>query len=1217
MSLRNPHVLLLNLTMVLLLAPLVGLAADEAEGLVPTAADGHKLNLDFESGTLVDWQAEGDAFAGQPIRGDTVQRRRRDMHSQHRGEYWIGGYERSGDKPQGTLNSAAFKVLQPYAGFLIGGGPHETTCVELVDHATGQVIFRASGLESEDLEPVIVDLRAHQGKEIVIRLVDKHTGGWGHINFDHFRLHATRPNFPKRATSIEDLYPYAGLSPEEAARMMVLPKGFKAQLFAGEPDVTQPIGFALDDRGRLWVAEAYSYPIRLPDEQAKDRILIFEDRDGDGHFDSRKVFAEKLNLVSGIEVGFGGVWVGAAPQFLFIPDRNGDDVPDGPAEVLLDGWGYQDTHETLNSFIWGPDGWLYGCHGVFTHSRVGKPGTPDEDRVPINAGIWRYHPTQHRFEVFAHGTSNPWGVDFNDHGQTFLTCCVIPHLFHVVQGARYHRQGGEHFNPFTYDDIKTIAKHRHWVGNQWQNVDRARSDSVGGGHAHAGAMIYLGAAWPEEYRGQLFMNNIHGARINQDQLAPSGSGYVGDAAPDFLLAQDRWSQIINLRYGPDGQVYMIDWYDQNQCHRREVDVHDRSNGRIFKVVYEGGEVRGRRSEVRGQKSEVRGQRSETEQSDRKSQISDQPSTLNPQPSTLDLKRLTDVELVELQLHANDWYVRHARRILQERGGNAEVHAGLAKIALGHADDTRRLRGLWALHVTGGLTEELALKAVEDASPYVRGWAIQLLLQDRAPSTAVLKRLSQLAKSDSSPVVRLYLASAADRLPLEQRWNLIASLCAHAEDAGDHNLPLMYWYAAEPLADVDPGRALELALRSRVPPLPMFMVRRVASSGTPETLAALVRVLDRMQQPAEQLSYLTGLLEALKGRRRLPMPEGWSAVFGRLESSAEPQVRTLATAIGLVFGDPQAATSMRRLLVDKSADVKSRGAALAALLQVRDAELGPTLHALIGDSGLRGAALRALAAYDHPRTPELVLARYSSFAADERRDALSTLASRVGYAEALLDAVARGQVASTDLSADLIRQLRNLKNNALRNRIDEVWGVVRNTAEDKARLIAEYQKLLTAAPSQAPDRSLGRAVFAKSCQQCHTLFEVGGNVGPELTGSNRANLDYLLSNVVDPSAVMVREYMPTIIETTDGRIITGIARNRDTTAITVTMPNESIILPRDEIASQQRAEKSMMPDDLLKPLSEHEVRSLVAYLASPAQVPLPEGSSAELSGGNAR
>jgi putative heme-binding domain-containing protein len=353
--------------------------------------------------------------------------------------------------------------------------------------------------------------------------------------------------------------------------------------------------------------------------------------------------------------------------------------------------------------------------------------------------------------------------------------------------------------------------------------------------------------------------------------------------------------------------------------------------------------------------------------------------------------------------------------------------------------------------------------------------------------------------------------------------------------------------------------------------------------------------------------LNGLLEALKGRRRLPMPAGWSEAFVKLNASAEPQVRSLAMAIGSIFGDPQALSAMRNMLVSKQAPGAARAEALAALLQVRDADLAPTLHTLVGDASLRGAALRALAAYDHPRTPQVILADYASFSAEERRDALTTLASRVNYAEALLDALASGRVVSTDLSADLIRQLRNLKSDKLISRINDVRGVVRDTAEDKARLIADYQKLLTTPPSQAPDVSLGRAVFSKSCQQCHTLFDIGGKVGPELTGSNRANLDYLLSNVVDPSAVMVREYMPTIIETTDGRIITGIVRNRDTTSISVTIPNETIILPRDEIASQQRAEKSMMPDDLLKTLSEHEVRSLVAYLASPAQAPLPAGS----------
>jgi putative membrane-bound dehydrogenase-like protein len=252
-----------------------------------------------------------------------------------------------------------------------------------------------------------------------------------------------------------DQFKHEGLAPEAAAKAMTVPKGFSVKLFAGEPDVKQPIAMAIDDRGRLWVAEAYSYPFRVEDNKARDRILIFQDTDGDGRFDKRKVFIEKLNLISGIEVGFGGVWVGAAPHLLFIPDRNGDDKPDGKPQVLLDGWGYQDTHETLNAFIWGPDGWLYGCHGVFTHSKVGKPGTPDDNRTKINAGIWRYHPTEHEFEVFAWGTSNPWGVDFDDRGQAFATACVIPHLFHIIQGGRYRRQAGRHFRDHLYNHMIT------------------------------------------------------------------------------------------------------------------------------------------------------------------------------------------------------------------------------------------------------------------------------------------------------------------------------------------------------------------------------------------------------------------------------------------------------------------------------------------------------------------------------------------------------------------------------------------------------------------------------------------------------------------------------------------------------------------------------------------------------------------------------------------
>ncbi|MSR56958.1 MAG: DUF1080 domain-containing protein [Planctomycetaceae bacterium] len=1133
---------------------------------LPRGADGKPLNLDFEAGDLRDWQAEGKAFEKQPVKGDAVFARRDDMRSEHAGEYWAGSFESGGDEPQGTLSSKPFKITHPFAAFLIGGGSHDSTRVELVRQETGRPFYKTSANNTENMHRVVVDLSAQQGKEIFIRLVDQSSGGWGHLNFDDFKFYVTKPKFPGAAAQPADLLEFAGLSPEVAAKAMTVPEGFRVTAFAGEPDVKQPIAMTIDDRGRVWVAEAYAYPFRAKDEDAHDRILIFEDLDNDGKFDKRTVFAEGLNLVSGLEVGFGGVWVGAAPNLLFIPDRDGDDKPDGPPEVLLDGWAYEDTHETLNSFIWGPDGWLYGCHGVFTHSKVGKPGTPKDERTPINAGIWRYHPTKHEFEVFAWGTSNPWGVDFNDQGDTFLACCVIPHLFHIIQGARFQRQAGEHFQPYTYADIPTIAKHRHWVGNQWNEADRAKSDAQGGGHAHAGAMIYLGGRWPKEYRDQLFMNNIHGARLNVDQLTAGGSGYVGDGTPDFCRTNDLWSQMLYLRSGPDGNVYVIDWYDRNQCHHHEVNGHDRSNGRIFKVSY--GEQ---------------------------------------QPPAANLRIKTDKELVALQLSENDWLVRQARRILQERATAGKLArataANLANVAFKHSEATRRLRGLWALHVTGGLSEEQVLTALDDHDAHVRGWAIQLALENKQPTEKLLDALMTMSRGDESPVVRRFIASGLLRIPEEKRWDILVGLLSQSGDADDHNLPLQYWYAAEPLAAVDRHRALELAAGGNIPLVHEFMIRRVGAIGTPAALELLVQEAERATAPESRLTYLRGLQLSLKGRRQVPMPENWQPLALKLRDAQPVELQTLAFSLSVTFGDPASLLKVRELLASADTPLDQRKDYLATLLAAKDGKLVPVLHELMQVTELRGAAIRGLAAYDDSETAELLLTAYAGLSAAEKRDALATLTSRLPYGGALLTAIADKKIAASDLTADLVRQLRNLKDEALDEQIVAVWGVVRDSPEDKAQLIADYKKLLTSRPAGDEAHPLGRAVYVKICQQCHVLFGMGGKIGPELTGSNRGNLDYLLANVLDPSAVMSREYIPNVIVTTEGRVITGLVREETKNAVTIVTANETLIIPRDEIDEMVKGDKSMMPDDLLKPLKEDEVRALVAYLASPRQSPL--------------
>jgi putative membrane-bound dehydrogenase-like protein len=774
-----------------LLASSIAFAAERG-GTLPVGSNGKPLNFDFESGTLADWTATGAAFQGQPIKGDTVSARRTDMKSQHAGNYWIGTFEVSGDAPQGTLTSVPFEVKQPWASFLMNGGSGPSTRVELALADSDKIIFKASGVDAEDLRPVVVDLKEYVGKKIVIRIVDEGTGGWGHINFDDFRFHAQRPAFSneldpaKSAMPPADQIKFAGLSPEQAAKEMTVPPGFKSILYAGEPDVRQPIAFAIDDRGRLWVAEAYTYPRRAPEGQGQDRILIFEDVDGDGQYDLKRVFMSGLNLVSGLEVGFGGVWVGAAPYLLFIPDRNHDDVPDGPPQILLDGFRYEDTHETLNTFTWGPDGWLYGCHGVFTHSNVGKPGAPDSERTRINAGVWRYHPTRHIFERFSEGTSNPWGIDFDEYGQCHIEACVIPHFFHMIQGGRYERQANSSFNPNTYDEIKTIADHLHYAGSQGPHAGNGRSASMGGGHAHAGMLIYQGASWPAEYRGKAFMNNIHGARLNMDTLEHSGSGYIAHHGQDFVNFNDSWSQIINMETDQDGSMYMIDWYDKNQCHHNNVDGHDRTNGRIFKLVYN-----------------------------------------NQKTTRIDLSKKTDLELVDLQLHMNEFYVRHARRLLMERGGSEAVTKALLNIVKNNPFDHRQLRALWALHATEGLDDKTALSLLDHTNQYVRAFTIQFLCEDKIQTDEAIRKFGDMAKSDPSPVVRLYLAAAMQRTAPEKRWDVLRGLLAHGEDANDHNLPCMYWYATEESVATDTGRAIALLKETKIPKVRENIARRLA------------------------------------------------------------------------------------------------------------------------------------------------------------------------------------------------------------------------------------------------------------------------------------------------------------------------------------------------------------------------------------------------------
>ena len=968
------------------------------------------------------------------------------------------------------------------------------------------------------------------------------------------------------------------LSPDDAAQTMIVPDGFRVTLFAGEPDVQQPIGFCIDDRGRLWVAEAYNYPTH--GTKAGDRILIFEDSDGDGRFDKRSVFYDKLNYVTGIEVGFGGAWVMSPPNMYFIPDQNSDDVPDGEPVVLLDGFGnHANSHNLANAFAWGPDGWLYATHGRTNWSMIGKPGTPESQRIRFDGGVWRYHPVRHVWEPFADGTTNPWGIDWDDYGQGFVCNCVDPHLYHVIQGAHYEPWRNRESSRFAYERIATIADHLHFVGKAVyrDGIGTPEEDAAGGGHAHCGTMIYLGDSWPDQYRNTVLMHNLHGRRINNDILQRSGSGYTASHGRDLLRAKDSWYMGVTMRYGPDGSVYSSDWSDTGECH--SVVNTQRSTGRIFKISY--GE---------------------------------------PRSETVDLQRLSNQELVALQLHRNDWFVRHARRILQERAFSrdmennrntensdvADVTVAMHRLVATELPDDRRLRLIWALHSIGQADESFLIDLLNDRSEYVRAWAVRLLTDDndKPPSELALRRFFGLASTDSSAFVCLHLSSALQRIETADRWPIAEALAARSEFTSDANIPLMIWYGVEPLVAEDLPRFVSLALRTKIQLVRRFVARRVAEMpNNPHGMELLVAALAECKSDDQQRDILDGVLTGLEGTRSAKMPQQWTATYANLRKSANPSVREMALRLALIFNDAAAIQSLIELTKDTHAGNIDRQRAIEALVAKRVNGFDTQLLALTRDEATRRPALRGLAQYNHPDTVATILEVYTQADDAARQDALQTLAARPAWARALLDAIQAKHVARKDMSAFTARQIRSLGDKQLSADIDKLWGQVRETPKDRVRIIAEYKRRLTPDALSSSDRSHGRTLFAKTCGTCHRLFDAGAAIGPDLTGAQRTNIDYLLLNLIDPGSSISKDFQMQIIETTDGRIVTGLIVAENDNAVTIQTPTEKIIIPSHEIEQRVASDISMMPEGMLPRLTYDEVRDLIAYLSGPEQVPL--------------
>jgi putative membrane-bound dehydrogenase-like protein len=871
---------------------------------------------------------------------------------------------------------------------------------------------------------------------------------------------------------------------------------------------------------------------------------------------------------------------------MFIPDRNQDDIPDGEPEILLDGFeGDVIRHNIVNGLRWGPDGWLYGRHGIQATSFVGAPGSTESQRVPMNCAIWRYHPTAHVFEIVAQGGTNSWGFDYDENGEMFMINTVIGHLFHVVPNARYRRMYGSHFNPHLYQVIEQTADHFHWdVGEEHWAVTKKEgmsdgTDRAGGGHAHTGLMIYQGDNWPAEFHNRLFTANFHGRRINSDSIQRDGNSYVAHHGPDYFITADPWFRGVEMIYGSDGGVFLLDWSDIGECHEND-GIH-RTSGRIFKLTYR-----------------------------------------DPQPPMRrDLRQLRDDQLVQLLLAPNEWYPRQARRLLQERSSELQLKIAnpdltedqqrelraqatsltdsLISIYENCNDVKQKLRVLWAIYSTNPGPESWWLAQTNDDNEHVRAWAVRLLADGQIPITAkIASRFQQLAQEDASGLVRLYVASSLPRFEAAEVFGIANRLALHESDADDRVQPKLIWYGVEPHVVSDPLRAIQLATQGKMPLLTTNIARRLTNEieHQPDAIERILSVVSQTSDIQLRVNLLEGMAQGLNGWNRAPLPATWSSVAASLASEKNERIAELVQSLNIVFGDGRAMEELQTIAIDSNADAATRRRAILTLATSGQAiELFPTLRKLISDKSLTTAVTQALVNCDQPEVANVVLNRFPHMDPDGKVAAINTLVARQSWALRLLDAIETGQLPPEFLTAAHARQIKNFDDDELTQRLTTVWGQIRESSSERLQQIDSLRQQLVASESKTVDLEQGRMLFEKNCASCHTLFGTGGRIGPDLTGSDRKNLNYLLENIIDPSASVAESYRSSVVALDDGRLLTGVVLEQNERTLRLQTKDEIVTIDRNSIENMRQTKNSLMPDGLIDKMTEQEVADLFGFL----------------------
>ncbi len=955
------------------------------------------------------------------------------------------------------------------------------------------------------------------------------------------------------------------LTPLDAEQNFQVPDDLEIQLVLSEPQIAQPLFMTWDARGRMWVMEYRQYPEiagvkmvsrdvylrsvydRVPEPpphgaKGRDRISIHEDTNGDGVYDKHKIFVDGLNLATSVAIGRGGAFVTNPPYLLFYPDKNGDDVPDGDPEVLLEGFGMEDSHSVINSLRFGPDGWLYGAQGSTVSANVKRPGTNDKPIRTMGQQIWRYHPERKTFEVFAEGGGNTFGVEIDDQGRIYSGHNGgDTRGFHYVQGGYYRKGFGKHgplSNPYSFGYFENIRHH---------SVPRFTHNFV----------IYEEGILPAEYHGRLFGIEPLQGQVVMSEFRPYQSSFETEDISRVVKTDDQWFRPVDIKTGPDGSIYIADMHEQRIDHSSHYAGRiDRTSGRIYRL-----------------KPKV-------------------PS------SNHSISVDTNGDLVKALQHSAKWHRQTALRLIGDRKDASLIPALLSQVK--ESVGQTAVESLWALHLSGGLTDDVAREMLAHEDQFVRAWTVRLLCDHYRVAPQIAQALADLAANEAYIEVRKQLASSAKRLPARDALPIIRNLLNYDEDAADIHQPLLLWWALEAKsAGAGSHLILDIILSADdVWQRPLMrqhlterLMKRYALAGTREELLAAAELFGKAPDKGSTELLLKGFEEAYKGRSLAGIPD---ELVNAIAATGGGSV-----ALRLRQGDPNAIAEAVAAVGNPRADINARRQFLEIFGQVRRSEFIPILLQVIDsekDASLVSAALTALQAFDDLRIGERVVSSFSELPADARLVAETLLASRPVWALALLHAVSAGTLSPDQVSQTGLRKMLLHGNEEIKQLVGRHWGSVAGAST--AQMQAEVARLADLLNSASGNPKKGKPLFMKNCGKCHLLFAEGGRIGPDLTSFKRDNQERMLANVVNPNLEIREGFENHIVLTADGRVVNGFLADKDSQVVVLRgVDGQNIILRRDEIEEMIVSKVSIMPEGALKNLNEQEIRDLFAYLRS--------------------